>query len=212
MRDIDIETVDILPSIADLLNIPLPEPVEGYSFFGPNFPQKPIRRIMGSPKKKRIDSTVFKDEMYGTLQKMLALFGSGQSNPEGLFKFGPHKDLIGRHIREFPIIDNRMVKIDISKLAPGFEDIGLESDFVPSYVHGDVFAREPLNLAISLNGIISAVSKTFKTNEGKTVFFAMVPPSAFRSGRNQVDIFPFWRHSDGTVSLGRTSNIQTAPD
>jgi hypothetical protein len=71
--------------------------------------------------------------------------------------------------------------------------VDLESPFVPTQVVGHVrgggdTGRE---IAVAVNGTIVGVGSTFELvagDEGELVQ-VMVPPSAFRPGRNRVEVF-----------------------
>ena len=104
--DSNVETVDILPTLADVLDLDLSGkaaggwPLDGCSVFDPRCPDRPIKRAYvpveeGGPRNRRLDvdpQLVF--ERQG-LQRKLRLFGSGTGDL-GKLRFGEDAALVGR--------------------------------------------------------------------------------------------------------------------
>ena len=104
--DSNVETVDILPTIADVLDLDLSGkaaggwPLDGCSVFDSSCPDRPIKRAYvpveeGGPRNRRLDfdpQLVF--ERQG-LQRKLRLFGSGTGDL-GKLRFGEDAALVGR--------------------------------------------------------------------------------------------------------------------
>jgi hypothetical protein len=85
-------------------------------------------------------------------------------------------------------------RLDVDLVYAGdYEDVDLESPFVPTQVVGRVRSEgEPgREVATAVNGTIVGVGSTFELVEGDEgeLVAVMVPPSAFRSGRNRVEVF-----------------------
>src|SRR5206468_9869130 len=91
-----------------------------------------------------------------------------------------------------------------------FEKVDPEAAFVPAHITGRVFSREdagPLNLAVAVNSVIRAVTRTYR--EGRvTKFTAMIPDTAFRPGKNDVEVF-LVSEATGRLRLHRTKNQST---
>jgi hypothetical protein len=125
-----------------------------------------------------------------SLERKVALFGSG-TKPNGLFQVGPHNELVGLRVDEVGIVEGLDVTVDLDQ-EKLYNRVNPESTLVPSYVTGRVFTAEStlpqLNLAIAINETISAVTRTFP-DENLTRFAALVPETAFRAGKNDVEIF-----------------------
>jgi hypothetical protein len=122
---------------------------------------------------------------YATLGRQLALFGSGTW--AGVYDIGPHKQLIGHPVSSLHVTEGtESVSIDGSSL---FADVVPNSLFSPGHITGSVKgAHGNLDLAVSVNGTIRAVTQTFDTN-GSTHFASFVPDSDFRKGANTVDVY-----------------------
>ena len=100
--DGDVDTTDIVPTIADELGVPLPAGyhVDGRSLLGPHGHRTVIvRGAHGGPVEMTEAATV--KGKYATLGRQLTLFGSGSW--AGVYDIGPHKELIGRSVSSLPV-------------------------------------------------------------------------------------------------------------
>lgn len=187
VSDRNVETIDILPSIAEVLAMDLPEPVDGISFLNPAAPERATKRFINTPDVIEVDA-VF-EEKYAVLAHLIGKFGGGRS-PERMFRLGPHSELIGRpagelrdgpHPRWKPVIDS-----------PG--EFRAEGDFVPCHLTGHVIGDgkpppRPLALAIAVNGIIRGTTRTYTTAQFRDRWSLMLPEEAFQPGENHVEVF-----------------------
>lgn len=201
--DENVETVDILPTIASAAGIQLPLPVDGHSVFAKSFPKRPNKIILGE-KKYVFSNTRFSEIFSESLSHMLTLFGAGKTRPDGLFRIGPFKSIIGKSVSQFRTSDKKSIKIDMTKILPFFERIELSSGFLPCFINGNIFTDIPLDLAISVNGTIYGVSKTVRIKKNLSIFFTMVPEHAFKAGKNDIDIFVIRAGTDGMIELEQT--------
>lgn len=187
ISDRNVETIDVLPSIAEVLEIDLPEPVDGISFLNLAAPEKPMKRFINETDVIEVDA-VF-EQKYAVLAHLIGKFGGGRS-PERMFRLGPHSELIGRpagelrdelHPRWKAVIDSP-------------RQFRAEGDFVPCHLTGHVKGDgesppRPLALAIAVNGIIRGTTRTYTTAEFRDQWSLMLPEAAFQPGENRVEAF-----------------------
>jgi hypothetical protein len=204
--DRNVETIDLLPTIADILGIRLPWPHDGRSALDLSMPER-TEKIMHNDAYERFvfDSTL--DAKYITLKRKLSLFGSG-SKPYGLFKMGHHSEFIGRRVAEIGVAGQ--CDLDIQFDMPIFlANLDMDSDFVPAQIKGDVFLKDEtigeLDLALAVNGMICAVTQTFWQERNKAKFSVIVPETVFQKGRNEVDVFVI-SESNGQTNLMSTKS------
>ena len=189
--DRNVETIDILPTIADILGIHLPWPMDGRSALDLSLPERTTKVIFtGDTSQKRFQfSPIFEVQNF-SLEQKLSRFGSG-GKPNGLFNIGSHDDLIGRHVSEFRLTEATNVTVELDQ-AIYYERVDPESAFVPSYITGRAFSDEDtlsqLYLAVAVNGTIRAVTQTFGEDSNIAKFSAIVPETAFQAGKNHVEI------------------------
>jgi Sulfatase len=187
--DAYVETIDIVPTIFDVLNLRLPARVDGHSAFSDVVHNRRNLRILerGTFKPIRITGDQFELEKDRQLQKKLRLFGTGADGPGRLFRIGPNQELLGRPARGPGRIPLRVELAAENE----FRRVNLRSSTIPAHVVGRVTAPGggPRDVAIAVNGTIVAVTRTFRlATGGGELVAAMVPESSFRQGVNRVEV------------------------
>jgi len=205
--DRNAESIDILPTIADILGIRLPWTVDGTSLLNQSLPGRNYKIIYDYRSKKFVfDSRIF-DAQNASLIRKLNIFGSG-AKPYGLFKIGLHSEIVGRYISEVFVSGQSDIEIKLDQ--PSLLDhVDINSGFIPARIRGSLSLKEdiagPLHLAIAVNTMICAVTQTFWHKRKMAQFSAMVPESAFRKGKNRVEVFLI-SQGKGKVHLVRTKS------
>jgi len=205
--DRNAESIDILPTIADILGIRLPWTVDGTSLLNQSLPGRNYKIIYDYRSKKFVfDSRIF-DAQNASLIRKLNIFGSG-AKPYGLFKIGLHSEIVGRYISEVFVSGQSDIEIKLDQ--PSLLDhVDINSGFIPARIKGSLSLKEdiagPLHLAIAVNTMICAVTQTFWHKRKMAQFSAMVPESAFRKGKNRVEVFLI-SQGKGKVHLVRTKS------
>ena len=125
-----------------------------------------------------------------TVQRKLTWFPSF-ADPDGLFRIGPHLELIGSRPEHWPTAtDSLLPPIEFDR-AWFFADVDPTGPFIPAYISGRLVAPPEEHgvrqLAIAVNGRIASVTRT--TGGDNAEFSAMVEPTAFAQGSNQVDVY-----------------------
>jgi hypothetical protein len=186
ISDRNVETIDVLPTIADVLGIDLAEPVDGVSFLDPASPEKPIKRFCNEQDVTEVDA-VF-EEKYAVLAHMLGKFGGGRS-PERMYRLGPHSELIGRPAEELRIGPTSSWK----PVVDSPRSFRVEGDFIPCHLTGRVKGPNetpprPVALAVAVNGIIRGTTRTYTTPECRDRWSLLLPEEDFRPGENEVEV------------------------
>ena len=184
-----VETIDILPTIFDVLNLDPRVKMDGRSAFSDEVQQRDELRILvrNSFDVLRIPASTFTRERRAIIDRNQRLFGSGADGPGRLYEIGPSPELIGQPASAAGD------ELDVSlTMAREYGHVGSDPLYVPVHVVGRVNGpdREPRDIAVAVNGTIRAVGNTFKLavgDEGELVS-VMVPESAFRKGRNDVQV------------------------
>ncbi len=124
--------------------------------------------------------------MAETIRRQASTFGTGRRS---LFDLGSTRELVGRQVRNLPVgqSDNGRARLDDPE---PFAEVAV-SVFVPARVVGDITGVDlppGREIAVALNGRIAALGETYELY-GRQRFSAVVPPTAFRNGPNQIDVF-----------------------
>lgn len=191
ISDRNAQSTDVLPTIAEVLQVELPWTPQGASLRDPSRPECPEKEI--APDEESNDRLAFDaafPQKYETLGRMLARFGSG-GKPDGLFRIGPHGELVGHRPEEFDTAAASGCRIELVH-PEYFADVDLDGRWLPCYIGGRVRPAPetplPVELAIAVNGTIRAVTRTFLIAGLEETWAAMVPEEAFRPGRNEVRV------------------------
>jgi hypothetical protein len=196
VTDRNVQSIDILPTIADVLGAPLPWPVDGRSVFDTSRPAPSDKIIIG--KEGRL---VFGPEL-GEIR-------GSKSDIRNRLPFGyrgPESGLLGRTVGELNPLAVSSVNVDLDD-AQLFDNVRPEDAFVPALIKGTVSSKktDPVSLAVAVNGTIQAVTRSYGHEGRQGRWSVVVPETAFRAGRNAVDVFvvsadPF---TPGRPSLAR---------
>lgn len=169
ISDRPLQTIDVLPTVADLLDVRIPWQVDGRSALAP--PGQRRREIISKKFKSTylVDTPGYEAAKRAALERKLKLFGGG------IYTFGPRPDLIGRR-------------------APGGRSVQVDpaSAFIPAHVAGtipDGPRGGGRTVAVAVNGRVEATGRTF-TLEGsdEEQYSLIVPERAFRTGQNRVEL------------------------
>ena len=125
------------------------------------------------------------------LAEKLRLFGSGDE--AGLYRIGPHRELVGRRVRDVVLARPNRVGATVQQTAE-LARVVPDSGFVPSDITGKILRGGPpstqRDIAIAVNGRIAAAGRTFnvKLTPGER-YSVMIPESTLPAGRDRVEVF-----------------------
>jgi hypothetical protein len=188
--DAYVETIDVLPTIFDILNLDPKVKMDGKSAYSHEVQNRDELRILirNTFKVLRIPAAQFERERQAIIDRNIRLFGTGREGPERIYRIGPHQELIGKPASAA----GEKLSVEFPN-AQDYENVDPESGYIPTHVVGRVGGPEEpgRDIAVAVNGTIAAVGKTFTLavgDEGELVS-VMVPESAFRKGSNRVEVF-----------------------
>jgi hypothetical protein len=223
-----LQTTDIVPSLADILELEVSWPTSGLSALGAI--QDDRERYSNLPEYFRIDSSLKNNSL--ALNRKFTLFGS--NNTESVYKFGPHAEIIDRPLSDFPSsAASGKIRMALDDRNPSSDP---DSRRLRAYVEGQILLDQGGNLetaeqalAIAVNGVIRSTTKTTRFAIGKLrpkernpnwqemigddngepaashealYFLARLPPGAFVKGRNEVTVHTIVSDESGeAVSL-----------
>jgi hypothetical protein len=201
-------TVDVLPTIADLLNLRVPWRTSGRSAFSRAVRRRHTIRMTGRSfftPVVRMSAARFQGRWSRAIHYKLATFGYGNRGP-GLFGIGPRRGLVGRTAGSLRPHRGR-VRARFVRTGD-LRNVRLGSYFSPCMIAGRLRggrrgARR--DLAVVVNGRIAATGRSFHLAGGPESFAVLVPEAAFQAGRNQVELMGVTRRRGrlSTALLGR---------
>ena len=172
-------TIDVLPTVADVIDADLPGDIEGESLLGP-VPEREETTTIGPRNTVTYDTDG--DEKLEVAARIERWFPDG--DPWAL-RPPDTPDLVGRRVH----LDELAVSSMTGEVRePGlYENVDTSGQVIPSRVgavlHGGVDGTEVV--AVVVNGIIGCVTRSY-VFEGEVAIMAMVPPRLFVDGSNHI--------------------------
>jgi hypothetical protein len=201
-----VETTDVVPTISDVLDIDVPEQTDGKSAFSPAVTRRTEVKMLPRDFSDwmRIDGDEFAARKQTLIDRKIALFGSGADGPDRIYRVGPNQQLVGQRVSALDVTGASAAKVALTD--PGaYDDVDTKGAALPIWVTGKVSGGDrSTDVAIAVNGVVRAVSNTFKLADGSDeLIAALIPPSSLRSGRNSVEVYEVTA-SGALASMGGT--------
>jgi Sulfatase len=174
------ELIDVMPTIADVLDVELPWTTEGVSLFAPDRPVRnetvinPGEFVISADGEEKLESARRKIEIFG---------------PGSPFDLAPpgSRDLLWKSVDELVIAPAASLTGEVAN-ADRYVDFDTSGGEVLVNVQGileGVEAGTSATVAMSVNGTISAITQTY-VRDGTVLVQAIVPLEAFETGDNQL--------------------------
>ncbi len=206
--DANVETVDIVPTVAHLLGVGLPWSVDGTPAIGRTAPERVAKRVVGDD-----GEGIFYPRAVPGLDKAVgrkaAHFGAGWAH---LYRAAPsHAELIGQPVDAGAVALEEEIELDLDN-AGLFTNVDPTSGFVPALVTGRVRQASgrtsEVHVAVAVNATVRAVTRPWSFDVGgvRGRWAAVIDPTAFRPGRNRIDVFTVRGAENGAASLRRASH------
>jgi hypothetical protein len=197
ISDAHVETIDVLPTILDVARVRTTHEMDGRSLLRPVASQADRVRIFHRVGTRlntiggeySFDPAEVAQRRDAAVRRKLARFGSGSDL--GLFRIGPHPELVGQATADLP----RLGGVATALIHQGGElrDVDPSSGFVPGEITGEIPGGRPGGgrpIALALDGTIVAVGRTFSLASSAAENFEMiVPEAAFSRGAMEARVF-----------------------
>jgi len=196
-----VRTLDVTPTIADVLDVPLGYRTDGHSAFSRVTRR---RRIVAMPKRDfsfvvRISARNMERRRAANRRRWRQLFGTGADSVRrygdpwaSVYRIGPHQNLLGRRVAELRAASQGQLSAEIAH-PESTRAVNASAHLRPTQIGGFVrggASDARRDVAVAVNGRIEAVGRSFhlrdKPGEG---FAVMVPEKAIRPGRNDVRVY-----------------------
>ena len=183
-------TLDVTPTIADVLNVPLGYRADGSSAFSRevrargqvSLTERDFSSVV------RISPSRWETRRRAVVRRRLRQLGSGDW--ASLYtSLGPNRNLIGERPDDVQAASGARATISLSR---SFARVRRSSGVVPCQIAGRIHGsdrQDERDLAIAVNGRIEAVGRSFHL-KGERVesYSVMVPEDALREGSNTVEV------------------------
>ncbi len=200
------QTIDVLPTIADLLRLQTGWRFDGRSLREGAGARASVAVVSGEEYRKPF--ATFRRMRDAEVARRTALFGAGDGGA-GLFAPGSGAALVGRRPADLPAAPGGSARAEIEDL-PLLADVDPDAALLPALATGRITGemKPGTDLAFALNGRIWAVAPTY-SGDGELRFSALLPPAAFRAGRNRLELYAIGEGRPGVSALAPVRGAST---
>ncbi len=184
--------IDVLPTIAEVLDLELPADIDGSSLLGAG----PVlvedeRRVYDWGFNRLVPNAEGFAVIDGEagFRDVLAQPPPGQGGDPDLafYRFGEHGDLVGQRVADLPSAPARGIEVELDPDGGYRSSAEAQQDV---YVAGDVDPYERLDLAIAVNGVIGAWAELQPGQDGQGRFWGVVPPELLlEDGEDEITVY-----------------------
>jgi hypothetical protein len=184
------ETIDVVPTIADVLGVDLPWDVDGTSMFEPAPDDRPVRmfewRFNDAPPND--DGFVVFDREPGFDEVLVArnpALGS-DDDPFALYRLGELGDLVGRPVDDLEV--GADADFDLHSESTATFTVARGDRSLPAYVEGLWPGGAEGWLAFAIDGTLASVGNSYAQGEFSTAW-ALLPESLLTPGDHTLDVY-----------------------
>ena len=211
-----IQTIDVLPTVADLLDLQIPWEMDGLSAVDSDWPiERPIRAVTALHRKWRQHEFSLEEleTRYDLLRRRLDLYGSGYGRE--FWALGRFAGLIGDRPKKRDIKSAEWLAATLNIPT---EALSLEADSNsgPAFLQGEIRSTRTLEtecyLAIGVNGVIRAVVPVDRLHASKRrrTWSAVVPEESFQPGENRIRVFLLRERNRGVKLLEAALAVESS--
>ena len=187
--DRNIESIDLFPTIAEILKLELPEPVDGMPVSNPV--RRPRKTLYFDQAMTVIEPDV--PQRTAAIKRQFEAFGARPLDAP-LVGAATHPDWHGRPISSFTIDSHPVAAFVVRPLTPNMADEDLSQiPLVANFVMGSIpvknLPESPANLVVAVDGIVQDTGKSFSRTSRTHGYEFLLPRSLFEQSRPQVDVY-----------------------
>ncbi len=191
-----VESVDILPTIAEVLEVDLNWAMDGKSLVSSESWENESQCFFDGEDNRQLFDLALHERKVEAANERIMVFGTG-ADPRAIFGISPFEGgepLLGHQISEVGPGPHSGRACEIV-LPVDVHSLDTSASFIPAQISGKMtsgWRHEPeLSLAVAVNGVIQAVTRTWGGAKATQPddWSAMVPAAAFHDGENTIEIF-----------------------
>jgi hypothetical protein len=198
--------LDVLPTIAGLLRLPLGRKLPGSSVFGKTVRARRRVRIIARDFSHAISvpAVQMESRRSGVRRRRTRVFGSGPW--AGVFRIGPHQDLLDHSVSRVARTSSGVGATFV--LPRRSSDVDPRASSVPTLAAGRLAGGMPgqtRDLALAVNGEVRAVGRSVRLKYDSNEYFSLTFPEQYlRRGSNLYELFEVTgaRPDERLASLG----------
>jgi len=184
------ETIDLVPTVADVLGVDLPWGVDGTSMFEPAPDDRPVRNYdwRYNELEPDEDGFVVLDREAG-FEEVLASstpLSGARRDPFALFRLGEFGDVVGRRVDALDVGES--VDFELTSEYPAEVTVEAGATSLPVYIEG-VWPGEPAGwIAFAVDGLVAGIGRSYPQGEYATVW-SMLHERPFGPGDHEITAY-----------------------
>jgi hypothetical protein len=206
----NVETIDIVPTLAAGLGIRLPWEADGVDAFDGSVDARADKSLFFDDPLQRMTGP---GDLSAAIHEVVTRKYEWLGDPDGFHgpKVGRHQGLLGRRVDEFEVVVSEDVQVMVD-LPASFADVDRESDFIPSHVSGVVRPpdgaieiRSPAFIGVAVNGVLAGVTRPydFPVKGRQYAWEVIIDPELVTDGSNTLEVFSIEETATAAVVLAR---------
>jgi hypothetical protein len=188
ISDRNAETIDIAPTVVDVLGMEMSWKADGASLVSPSPKRMTGKRIFFDGARQTRFYPPSGPDPLPALRRKLEIFGDAR-NFYRIPRPDRFADLVGRPLGELRVAQGGgAVAVEFLR---AYQKVNTSADAVPFDVSGKLEGwgspGQPVYVAVAVNGIVRAVTRTFRNDPRR--WLATPPLDAWHDGRNDLEVF-----------------------
>jgi hypothetical protein len=196
-----VRTIDVVPTIADLLGTTVHWRQDGTSVFSRAarerariaLPTRDFSRVI------RIGPEELERRRAANRRRWAQQFGTGEHSElrfgdpwAEAYRIGPHRELLDRRVDSLPVRPSEGIEAEVRN-GELVEAVSAGSELIPTRVTGRLLGGPPgqeRDLAVAVNGRIRALTRSFHLWRATREYYSMlVPEDALHEGSNRLELY-----------------------
>ncbi len=189
--DTNAETIDILPTIVDVLDISTTWQFDGQSLLGDKRTKNKKKILLLKSKQKQFvyGESQYLDAKQNALERNISTFSLDDPRSD-FFHYGEGLNLIGSEVAK--LINDRVPCRVQSDVIGRLRHVSLSNKFLPTEMNGSINCtgtnNDQLLVLVGVNGIIQGVTRPY-LHKGESLFNLILSDQVFQEGKNDVEHF-----------------------
>ena len=192
ISDLNVETIDVLPTIADILKLPLSDAVDGESLVASDYHERPRKTMHLSSDQSIVVDPEFL-QRFEYVDRMVAVFGTGGQD-DRLWNLHTIPELVGKAIASCEVRQASTWKCELQRGGEKYDPA--QPDFVPLYFRGLIEGPQidsPVHIAVAVNGRIAATTRTSTNPETPRQWTVLLREELFNAAAGNVKLYEIER-------------------
>ena len=200
------QSIDILPTVLEMIDFPVPDDLEGCSLQKKACPSLPLRQVVQPGQngtRRYAEFPLDLTDRDATLKRKIERVGTGRV-PEHLYAHGPLAQWVGRRVEELPSSSTQEEGV-VGSASPHRQWLkagqGARGPRVALWVEFNEAPIETPWVAVVREGVIETIVPALPEKRGRRLLVAMIPERKDLDAEDPLELFQVKESENGSVVL-----------